>query len=211
MKLIGIVAQKRAGKDTIADFLINNNGFQKYSFADPIKYGAIAMFGFTKEQMWGSAEDKETVDPRWGISPRRMLQLMGTELFQFDIQKHLKEGEFTVGRSVWVERFKMWYKEEKDKAIKWFLTAKTAGIVNGNPEFNVVIADVRFPHEADAIREMGGEIWRVERPSLKQEDTHASEKEQESIVANYTIINDGTLEELYSKVKNILKETYVKG
>lgn len=191
-KLIGIVGKKRCGKDTTAEYLIKNNGFERYSFADPIKHGAIAMFGFTEKQMWGSAEDKETVDPRWGISPRRMLQLMGTELFQFDIQKHLKDGEFKVGREVWVKAFKIWYQNEK---VKPRIT------------FNVVIADMRFIHEEKAIREMDGEIWRVSRPSLIDIDEHASEKEQDSIVADKTVINDGTLEELYEKIKiNLTKD-----
>lgn len=196
MKLIGIVGQKRCGKDTIADYLIKNNSFQRYSFADPIKRGAMEMFGFTEAQMWGSAEDKETVDPRWGISPRRMLQLMGTELFQFDITKHLTEDEFPIGREVWVHRFKLWYEDQTKKLT-----------INDN--FNVVIADVRFIHEAKAIHQMGGEIWRVERPSIISTDLHASEKEQLEIEADVTIINDSGLEELYIKIRenNKLVET----
>ncbi len=205
-KLIGVVGKKRSGKDTIADYLIKNNGYQRYSFADPIKRGIMEMFGFTEVQMWGSTEDKETVDQRWGISPRRMLQIVGTELFQFDIQKHLNEGEFPVGRAVWVERFKLWYQDEKESHIREFLSAKKAGIINGEPEFNIVIADLRFPHEAKAIREMGGEIWRVDRPSLISEDMHASEKEQESIVSDHTIINNGTLDELFNKTNLILEK-----
>ncbi len=190
-KLIGIVGQKRCGKDTIADYLIKNNLFQRYSFADPIKRGAMEMFGFTEAQMWGSAEDKETIDPRWGISPRRMLQLMGTELFQFDITTHLTENEFPIGREVWVHRFKLWYEDQSKK-------------LTTNDSFNVVIADVRFKHEAKAIREMGGEIWRVERPSIISSDLHASEKEQLEINADVTIINDSGLEELYQKILEII-------
>ena len=144
----------------------------------------MAMFGFTEAQMWGSTEDKETIDERWGISPRKMLQLMGTELFQYDIQKYMSEGEFPVGRKVWVQKFKLWY-EEQDRG-------------------NIVIADVRFPHEANAIREMGGEIWRVERPSLTEVDEHVSEKEQDLIVADVTIINDGSLSELHNKIKDVV-------
>lgn len=190
-KLIGIVGQKRCGKDTIGDYLIKNNSFQRYSFADPIKRGAMEMFGFTEAQMWGSAEDKETIDQRWGISPRRMLQLMGTELFQFDIATHLTNGEFPIGREVWVHRFKLWFEDQTKK-----LTNKD--------QFNVVIADVRFIHEAKAIRQMGGKIWRVERPSIISNDLHASEKEQLEIEADITIINDSNLEELYNKINKNL-------
>jgi len=186
MKLIAVVGPKRSGKDTVAEYLIKHYDFQRYSFADPIKRAAMHMFGFTEAQMWGSTEDKETIDPRWNISPRRMLQIIGTDLFQFDIQKHLKDGEFPFGRSVWVNRFKVWYREEMDKP------------------YDIVIADMRFHHEANAIRELNGEIWRVVRPSLTLNDEHPSEKEQESILADKTIINDGDLNDLYTKIKNII-------
>lgn len=198
MKLIGITGFKRSSKDTIAEYLIKNNSFQRYSFADPIKRGVMEMFGFTEAQMWGSTEDKENIDLRWGISPRRMLQLVGTELFQYDITNHLSEGEFPIGREVWVHRFKLWY-EDKIKELNQ----------NTNTQFNVVIADVRFIHEAKAIREMGGEIWRVERPSIISNDFHASEKEQLSIEADVTIINDGTLKDLYNSVDNVLKNNII--
>ena len=32
----------------------------------------------------------------------------------------------------------------------------------------VVVTDVRFPNEAKLIREMGGELWRIERPQAPQ-------------------------------------------
>lgn len=210
MKLIGIVGKKRSGKDTIAEYLIANNRFQRYSFADPIKKGVMEMFGFTEAQMWGSAEDKETVDPRWGISPRRMLQLVGTELFQYDIRKHLKDDEFPIGREVWVHKFKLWYQEEKALKVREALTLKQARLSSADPEFNVVIADMRFVHEAKAVREMGGVIWRVERPSLVSVDEHASEMEQNSIVADVTITNDGSLEDLYKKVREGLQMEAIK-
>jgi hypothetical protein len=72
-----------------------------------------------------------------------------------------------------------------------------------NP-YDIVIADMRFHHEANAIRELNGEIWRVVRPSLTLNDEHQSEKEQETIVADKTIINDGNLEDLYNKIKNTI-------
>lgn len=195
INIVGIVASKYSGKDTIADYLIANKEFTKYSFADPIKYGAMAMFGFTKEQMWGTDKDKETIDPRWGISPRKMLQLMGTELFQYDIHKYLNEGEFPVGREVWVYRFKLWVEELKNSE-----TDK----IFGSTQRNIVIADCRFPHEAKVIKEMGGEIWRIKRPSLISTDTHGSEIELEEIIPDNIIINDGSLEDLYRKIDELL-------
>lgn len=113
---------------------------------------------------------------------------MGTELFQYDIHKYMDFGELPVGRAIWVHRFKIWFNEEVVK----------------NPNIKLVFCDVRFKHEVDSIIEMGGEIWRVERPSITNESTHASEVEMDDIIPNKLIINNGTLEELYKKVENNL-------
>ena len=117
---------------------------------------------------------------------------MGTELFQFDIHKHLNEGEFNVGREVWVRRFKIWYEEQKKTSTK-----------QSSP-FNIVVADVRFPHEANAIREMGGQIWKVERSSLENADIHSSELDLETIKPDVLMTNNGSLEDLFLLVDNSL-------
>ncbi len=193
IKVIGIKGLKFSGKDTIAEYLIKKYGFQRYAFADPIKKAAMELFGFTHDQMWGSAKDKESVDPRWNISPRRMLQLMGTELFQYDIHKYLHNGEFNVGRAVWVYRFKLWFEEERKKHLEQ------------NTDFKIVISDVRFLHEIEVLKSMGGTIIDVERPSIENIDLHVSEVEIKSFEADYKFINSGTIEELYSKVDEYLK------
>jgi hypothetical protein len=70
------------GKDTFADYLIacNPSSFIKCSFADPMR--AIGeIFGFTHAQMT-DRQLKEKCDEFWGISPRRFLQLVGTDMFR---------------------------------------------------------------------------------------------------------------------------------
>jgi len=42
-----------------------------------LKRAAQRVFGFTDEQVWGA--QKEAVDPRYGFSPRWLLQRLGTE------------------------------------------------------------------------------------------------------------------------------------
>lgn len=192
IKLVAICGKKRSGKDTVAEYLINNHGFKRYAFADPIKRGAMEMFGFTEAQMWGSTEEKETVDERWNISPRKMLQLMGTELFQFDIHNHLKEGEFNVGREVWVRRFMLWFQDESKKHTE------------RGEDFKIVISDVRFPHEVHNIQKLGGEVWKIHRPSISSSDGHSSEMEMDSIIPDIEFMNAGTLEELYNNVEDLL-------
>ena len=182
--LIGIIGKKRSGKDTSGDYLVKNRNFTKYSFANPLKRGAMEMFGFTEDQVFGDAKD--IIDPVWGVTPRLVLQVLGTELFQFDLQRHIPEFK-TIGRGFWVKRFKQWYANNKN--------------------LDVVICDVRFQHEADSILEMGGQVWKVQRPGLVFEDEHASEMEMDKIQGvTHIIQNDGTLDDLYNKIDSLTIE-----
>lgn len=68
----------------------------------------------------------------------------------------------------------------------------------------LLCSDVRFLNEADVVRQLSGTIIRVVRPVIVS-DGHASEVEQESIIADYTIMNDGSIEDLRTKLKQITK------
>ncbi|MBO0357692.1 hypothetical protein J0X19_07025 [Hymenobacter sp. BT186] len=81
------------------------------------------------------------------------------------------------------------------------------------PEQFIVIADVRFPNEADLIRSRGGLMLRVEGDPLQQrgdgtrDDTHPSE----TALDDYphfaaTIQNSGSIEELERQVREWLKQ-----
>lgn len=75
--IIGLGHRARSGKDTLADYLVKQHGFIKVSFATPLKEAARDIFLLTDEQMYGDL--KEVVDPRWGRTPRDILQKLGTE------------------------------------------------------------------------------------------------------------------------------------
>lgn len=64
-----------------------------------------------------------------------------------------------------------------------------------------VISDVRFSNEAYMIRALGGEIWRIDRPGIGPANKHVSEKQLESISADRTLLNAGSLEDLETLVK----------
>jgi len=73
--IISISGKKRSGKDTLA----NSIGFKKLSFADPLK-DMLRPLGFTQDQLYG--DSKEIVDQFWGITPRWIMQHLGTELMR---------------------------------------------------------------------------------------------------------------------------------
>lgn len=68
----------------------------------------------------------------------------------------------------------------------------------------VIIPDVRFLNEAQYITLAGGKLIRVIRAGQTCDDEHASETEQNSIVVDETILNNGTLAELQQQVKTLL-------
>lgn len=73
---------------------------------------------------------------------------------------------------------------------------------------NVIFTDVRFPNEAQAIKDKGGVIIRINRYppgcSSKLMDEHESEKALDDWKFDHVIYNVGTLEDLWNQVKEIL-------
>jgi hypothetical protein len=169
--LIAITGFARAGKDTTADVICSvKQGFYKESFARKMKGCLNLIFGWTEEYI---EKNKDKVDPKWGVSPRQVLTVFGTEFAQFMLCEKYPEFAKVTGRSIWVR----------------------ALLRNMPKEFNIVVADMRFLHEAKAVKEMGGIIIRVDRPGHPVNRGHASEQDIEKIDADYHLINDGTLEE----------------
>jgi len=76
--IIGITGCAGSGKTTLADFFSSAYFATPLSFADPIKAALNAAFGFTGEQ-WLDRNWKEQVDFELGISPRELMQTLGTD------------------------------------------------------------------------------------------------------------------------------------
>jgi len=67
----------------------------------------------------------------------------------------------------------------------------------------VVFSDVRFPNEADAVREMGGIVVRVVRPGFENgvDPSHPSESQVDDLGHEFTVLNDGTLAQLENRLQ----------
>jgi hypothetical protein len=140
--IIGICGLIGSGKGTVADFLVEQRGFTKISFADRLKDGVASVFGWNREMLEGNTDDsrawREKVDPYWStelgnpVTPRLVLQLFGTDC--------MRNGFYD---GIWVSLVKKQLLE--------------------NPDSNFVIPDVRFENEAEMIRSIGGQLWRVKR------------------------------------------------
>ena len=81
--LIGLSGAARSGKDTLADYLIQNYGFTKVAFADELKLLCASNFNLSSEQLYGNL--KEAKDYRYKKSPREILQATGQFYRSIDI------------------------------------------------------------------------------------------------------------------------------
>jgi hypothetical protein len=183
--LLGITGRKRAGKDTVASILARKYEFNVYSFATPLKKVCRDLFCLTDEQLYGTTLDKEHIDPRWGISARVIQQKFGTDLIRERLLQVFPElSEILNGESLWVYLMRL----KLSQAI-----------------LPLVISDVRFPDEERLIREFGGKIIRVNR-SIEKDGTseHISEHGQDQIRADFTLKNDGTIQELEQKITSLI-------
>ena len=61
--IIAICGYKRSGKDTVANFIVENYGYEHYKLATPLKECIQQLFGFTREEMEGHL--KEEVNDIW--------------------------------------------------------------------------------------------------------------------------------------------------
>jgi len=68
----------------------------------------------------------------------------------------------------------------------------------------IVIPDVRYPNEADAITVLGGAVWRVERDGVNAINGHISDSAMNDYSFDTVVYNNGTIEELYQWVESEL-------
>ena len=188
MSLIGFCGKKRSGKDTGAEILIKEHNFIKYAFADALKQACQAIFLLTDQQVDGSK--KEDLDPRWNVSPRKMFQIFGTEIFRNNLDKFFPEMK-EYKDEFWIYRFKLWHdKIRKEK-----------------PNTNIVITDIRFPNEMKIVKELGGKIIKVHRPNYKNgNDNHASEKHVDNMKGDFEVYNNENISKYQQKILKIYKK-----
>jgi hypothetical protein len=72
------------------------------------------------------------------------------------------------------------------------------------PDEDWVIADVRFPNEAELIRRMGGRVVRVSRPGHEYTGQHASEQPLPCHLVDVELHNTGTPEGLLAAAESAL-------
>jgi len=99
---------------------------------------------------------------------------------------------------VWGTDYRRMLHGENYWLLKW---VEAVNALSPIPQY-LLCTDVRFLNEAAIIKQLGGVIIRIVKSSLKA-DGHASETEQAHIVADFTVHNDGDINELRQQINKL--------
>ena len=181
-KLIAICGYKRCGKDTIAEYISEKFGHKHIKISSKLKDIVKVLFNFNDDQV--ETDCKEVVDDRWGVTPRTVMQFLGTEMFQYKIQEMLP----CVQRNFWIK-----------SVIEEHVREAT---------YPIVISDMRFLHEYTELQKYDVFVIKIKRQQVIQRmDMHPSETEFVNIPVNLEIDNNGTIPDMLNIVNTYFSST----
>lgn len=163
-RLIGITGFKRSGKDTTASVMADILGYDLIQFAGPLKDMLRTLLrcqGIDETTIEACVEGDMKEAPAPCLMGKTPRLAMQTLGTEW--------GREVLGDTIWVD---------------------TALRRAAQSERGAIITDVRFANEAQAIRDAGGVIIRVERPEVGLKSDHPSEREVASIQADHILRND---------------------
>ena len=79
MVIVGLLGGEGAGKTTAAKYLEEKYSAKRYTLAAPLKELVRLAFDLLPEQVYGTQEQKNAIDPRYNVSPRWLLRRIGTQ------------------------------------------------------------------------------------------------------------------------------------
>lgn len=189
MVLLGLCGSKGSGKSTLSEYLCSTHHFHQYALADPLKQIA-SVFGFSNESLYGTQTQKTQLHPYWNISAREFLQTFGTDICRNQLQSKIPNMNLGKTGIVWIRMMETWVCEQRKKN-----------------HHNLVVHDVRFPDEINTIKELGGVIIYIQRDTKQDEFcSHSSETSVSEDDTDHIIINNGSLEDLYSSLDDVVSK-----
>jgi len=176
--VIGLTGYAQSGKDTLASILVEKYGYKRIAFADAIR-------NFLYE-----------INPMVSCSPtgylKDLINLVGWDAAKQEPQvRRLLQDLGVAARNIidsdiWVE----------------------VALKNIDPDDRVVITDVRFVNEAEHLRSLGGQLWRVKRLGVEAVNSHISEHELDGYKVDQIFINNGTIDDLRLLVQTRMSNAF---
>jgi len=176
--IIGLTGYAQSGKDTVANILVERYGFTRIAFADKIReylYETNPMYdSIVGEPLFVKAKVDRDGWEEAKKSPhiRRLLQTSGVA------------ARNIFGENFWVDQV------VGQLGHEWW-----------GYKDNVVITDVRFTNEADAIKGRGGQIWRIKRLGVEAVNGHVSETQLDGYPVDQIFVNNTTVDDLEVLIK----------
>lgn len=182
--LIGLGHYARTGKDSVASVLVKEHGFTRVAFADALKELALKADPLIYNNAMvnvatGRGHLKQVVHANGWENAKS--QFPEVRKFLQNLGVACRE---VMGEDVWVDAV------FPDRFIG---------------DWNVVVTDVRFPNEFQAIRDVPGKLVKVSRPGFGPANQHVSETALEDFEWDYELQNNGTLDDLPAKVASMLE------
>jgi cytidylate kinase len=176
--IIGLAGYARSGKDTVANYLVENYGFTQLAFADPMREALVRLDPFIQ------------VDSMHHLALSEALKIYSWEDLKEhspDIRPLLQRFGTEVGRNMFGQDF--WVEQALKKAAKYE---------------NVVFSDCRFVNEAEAVLTETGHVWQIQRPGVQAANSHISEHALDEFNFDVVIHNVDTLEHLYATIDALM-------
>ena len=180
-KILAFTGFAGSGKDSVAQQFVKNDGYERIGFADPLKkmlYALNPRIELFNDDFIGHWHIKNIVDIKGWDEAKKE-----PEIRQLLQKLGTESGRAALGEDIWVKT-----------------------LFNSPHGARIVIPDVRFKNEADEISRSGGTVVRIIRPGVGPVNDHASD--QINFEADYTLVNDGTLEEAYATLKSYLEPPF---
>lgn len=195
--IIGLTGPKGAGKDTVADFLVEQHGYVRMAFADALRLEVCKAFDIA-EFILTQRETKE--------HPMSQLALNRCMNQEFIKQAH---GDLYKPRSP--RQIMQWWGTEYRRAQRsnyWTFKLEDAiGLAYKNGQHRFVITDVRFIDEADMLLGLGATLWQIQRPGHEpQPGEHSSETTGAQFAPHFVLTNNASISHLQSQAYAALKK-----
>lgn len=177
-RIVGLTGYAESGKDTAGSVLVQRHGFVRDFFAKVLKDFAYDVDPFV-----------QLADGRF-VRYAELVDQVGVDVAKGnpDVRRYLQRLGTEGGR-------------KHIHPDVWVRPVMERALASSSP---VVITDVRFPNEVDAVRSNGGVVIRVNRPGCEPVNTHASDAGIGDLEVDIDIDNDGTVEDLHRKVEEAL-------
>jgi hypothetical protein len=181
---IGIIGRARSGKDTAGKWFVDERGYRRVAFADALKEAALRVDPIVDTTEYGDyTVDLSTVVADLGWEEAKDAHP--------EVRRFLQE----LGSAMRAVDPDIWIRPVLEKSIE----ANDAGVP-------VVVTDVRYPNEVDALKRAGFHLLHINRPGIPQLD-HESERLGPE-AAHYLVQNDGDFAHLGEQLERVWDEIH---